>query len=189
MSASSVIGDVTETLRELLLSEQRPAESFEVTLTSPAEETTGEDIGPKINLFLYRVVENPFAKNQEWLPVGRGRRQYPPLALNLFYMLTPFAFDRLDEHRVLGEAMRVFYDHAIVKTPRLKGALEHSNEELKIDLCALDLEELTRIWNALSEAYKLSVCYEIRIPLIDSLTEEPTGRVIEFETQYSQLDG
>jgi hypothetical protein len=187
MSAATVIADVTETLRQLLQDQQQPQGQFAVSLASPADEVVVPSMAPTANLFLFRVSENSHAKNQDWLPVGTGVLHKPPLALNLFYVLTPFAEDKLDEHRVLGEAMRIFYDNAIIADPLLSGALENSTEELKIDLCQFSLEELTRIWNALTRPYRLSVCYEVRIILVDSATERPTVRVTEKHTRYSQL--
>lgn len=189
MSAATVIGDVTETLRQLLQARQQPQGLFDVSLASPADEVVVPSMSPTANLFLFRVSENTYAKNQSRLPVGTDVLQKPPLALNLFYVLTPFAEDKLDEHRVLGEAMRVFYDHAIVSGPLLSGALQNSTEELKIDLCQFSLEELTRIWNALTRPYRLSVCYEVRIILVDSSIERSTVRVTEKRSEYSQITG
>jgi len=186
MSASAAIGDVTQTLEELLKNAQRPLGSFDVSLKSPAEEIIDPNMKPTVNLFLFRVTENSFAKNQDWQPIGTGGLRYPPLALNLFYVLTPFAVSKLDEHRMLGEAMRVFHDHTIITAPLLKGTLEHSAEELKVDLCQLAIEDLTRIWNALNQPYRLSICYEVRIVLVDSAIEQPIRRVLEKVEQYSQ---
>jgi hypothetical protein len=185
MSASTVIGDVTQTLKDLLTSEQRPAGSFTVSHTSPAEQTTPDSsTKPLINLFLFRVTENPYAKNQEWEPVGDDRLRYPPLALNLFYLLTPFANDKVDEHRVLGEAMRVFHENSVIEAPLLKGALADTSEELKLDLLQTSFEDLARIWTALTKPYRLSVCYEARIALVDALFERETSRVIEKELRF-----
>jgi hypothetical protein len=189
MSTSTVIGDVTQTLEDLLTTAQQPPNSFTVSLRSPAEETLEGATRPIVNLFLFRVAENPFAKNQDWLPVGTGALHYPPLALNLFYVLTPFAQNRLDEHRVLGEAMHIFYDHSIITAPLLRGGLENSTEELKVDLCQLNLEDLTRIWNALNQPYRLSVCYDVRVVLIDSTIERPIQRVLDKEERYGLYSG
>jgi hypothetical protein len=185
MSASTVIGDVTQTLKDLLTSEQRPAQLFTVSHGSPAEETTPESAAkPVINLFLFRVAENPHAKNQEWEPVGDDRLRYPPLALNLFYLLTPFAKDKIDEHRVLGEAMRVFHENSVIEAPLLKGVLADTSEELKLDLLQTSFEDLARVWTALTKPYRLSVCYEARIALVDSLFEREGRRVIEKELRF-----
>ena len=93
MSSSSVISDVTQTLEELLVNGQLPKSSFDVSLKSPADETVSPSMKPKVNLFLFRVGENPFAKNQDWQPVTPDTLRYPPLALNLTYVLTPYGED------------------------------------------------------------------------------------------------
>lgn len=185
MSASTVISDVTHTLEELLKTEQRPASSFDVSLKSPAEEISQQK--PKVNLFLYRIAENAFAKNQEREPIGLNALEYPPLWLNAFFLLTPFAEDKLDELRVFGEAMRVLHDNSVVSGSALKGALEHTNEELRVTLCQFSLEQLAQIWNALDKPYRLSVCYEVRTVFIDSLVQTPVTRVLEIDSRFSQV--
>jgi hypothetical protein len=187
MSASTAIGDVTQTLEQLLINEQRPTGLFEVSLRSPADETITESMRPKVNLFLFRVVENAFARNQEWEAVGTEALHRPPLTVNLFYVLTPFAVDKLDEQRVLGEAMRVFYDHPVIAAPLLRGGLEHTTEELNLDLYQLSLEDLARIWSALTRPYRLSIAYEVRMAVIDSTVERTVRRVIEREERYVRL--
>jgi hypothetical protein len=186
MSASTVIGDVTRTLEELLKNEQRPAQTFDVSLESPVDEVVQQN-KPKVNLFLYRVSENSFGKNPERQAIGPDALEYPPLWLNLFFLLTPFADDKLDELRVLGEAMRVLHDNAIVAGSALKGSLEHTGEELAVTLCAFTLEQLAQIWNALDKPYRLSVCYEVRTVFIDSLIQTPVSRVLEIDHRFSQL--
>lgn len=184
MSASTAISDVTRTIEGLLRDEQRPAGLFDVSLTSPADERVNQGMRPRVNVYLFRVIENENAKNQHWTAAGETTLVYPPLRLNLFYVLTPFADNLLDEHRVLGEAMRVLHDNGMVEPARLAGALAHGDEELKIDLCKFNIEEQTRIWEALDRAYRLSICYEARIITIDSRIERTVGRVTEKVEDY-----
>jgi hypothetical protein len=186
MSASTAIGDVTRSLLELLRNEQNPRDSFDVSLESPADETI-DDTRPKINLYLFRIEENSFAKNRDWQAAGTDVLRKQPLALNLFYVLTPYARQQADGHRVLGEAMRILYDNAIVEPFRLRGSLEHTAEPLKLDLCSFNLEELTRVWNAFNIPYRLSVCYQARIVFIDSTTERKVVRVAEKVNQHEEL--
>ncbi len=185
MNGTTHIGDVTQTLEDLLTDSQQPADLFDVSLLSPAEEAVEAGMKPKVNLYLYRVMENSNAKNRSWLAVGSEALHYPPLALDLSYVLTPYADNRIDEHRVLGEAMRILYDHAIVSGPDLRGTLSGTLENLKIDLCALTLEDLTRVWNAFNQPYRLSVCYMVRIVFIESATERPARRVVEKVEEYA----
>lgn len=183
MSASTVLGDVTSTLVELLRDEQIPPNSFDVTVTPPGEDITATQ-RPIINMYLFRVEENDFAKNRDRTAVGAEALHYPPLALNLTYVITPHATEQIPAYRALGEAMRILYDHSIVDGPFLKGGLEHSLEELKLDLCRFNLEELTRIWSAFNQPYRLSVCYQVRIVFIDSVIERRITRAREKENQH-----
>jgi uncharacterized protein DUF4255 len=185
MSASTVISDVTRTLEEVLKNEQRPANTFDVSLKSPAEEVVQQG-GPRVNLFLYRVAENAFGRNQERQAIGTDALEYPPLWLNIFFLLTPFAEDKHDEYRVFGEAMRVLHDNSIISGAALQGSLENTGEELRVDLCPFTLEQLAQIWGALDKPYRLSVCYEVRTVFIDSLIQTPVSRVLEVTTQFSQ---
>ena len=187
MSLSTAIGDVTQTLQDLLTSQQNPTGLFDVSLNSPAAEVVDPTTTkPKINLFLFRVTENAFIRNEDWIADGPTTVRFPPLALNLFYVLTPFAENKLDEHRVLGEAMRILHDAGIVQGAELQGSLEDTTEQFKIDLVQLAVEDLTRIWTALAKPYRLSVGYEVRTVLIDSSISEQVSRVTQVVTQFTQ---
>lgn len=190
MSVSTAIGDVTQTLQEMLTNQQNPSGLFDVSLNSPADETVDPTTTkPKINLFLFRVTENVFIRNDDWIADGPNNLVFPPLALNLFYVMTPFAENKLDEHRVLGEAMRIFHDNGIVQGAELQGSLEDTSEEFKIDLVQLAIEDLTRVWTALAKPYRLSVGYEVRTVLIDSSISEQVSRVTQVVTQFTQAGG
>jgi len=188
MNAATVIRDTTTTLEKLLVTGQNldPMHRFKVSLGLPAEdatEKTTEPMNPRINLYIFLVEENSTAKNQDWEARGSETLQKPPLALNLYYVLTPFAATLLDEHLILGEAMRVLYDHAVVDSEHLEGALPGLVDDLKLDLCAFDIEELTRIWNAFNQPYRLSVCYRVRIVPIESALARTVVRVSEKRTE------
>ena len=176
----NVIGDVTDTLVKLL-------SDLEVTVDSPSALRGTEETFAKINLYLYQVLENPFSKNQPWVTKNSNEQKYPPLALNLYYLFTPYASDTLSAHKVLSHAMRIFHDNSIIKGSQLSESLRLSVEQLAISLCPLKLEELTRIWNSLQAPYRLSVCYEVRIVLIESeIPERTIARVEKKIGIYSQ---
>ena len=175
----TTIGDVTETLVALLT-------GLDVTLDSPAALQTGTETYSKVNLYLYQVVENPYSKNQEWVTRDDGRQEYPPLALNLYYLLTPYASDPLSAHRVLSHAMQTLYDRTILQGPELAEPLRLTVDHLALNLVSLKLEELTRIWNALQTPYRLSVAYEVRIVLLRSTRERDVERVMSRTNVYAQ---
>jgi hypothetical protein len=149
-----------------------------IVFTNPTE--TVRDSSNRLSLWLYQVTENEFVKNQ---PPARnnGPQHIPetPLALNLYYLITPFAGE--SDHLLLGLTMRILYDNAIVRLHRPEDEIA---EELRIILCRLSLEELTRIWEALREPYRLSVCYLVRLVHIDSARAADKARVLEVTGGY-----
>jgi hypothetical protein len=178
---TNIIGDVTQTLKDLL-------KELEVTLDSPATlPTGGESDFKKLNLFLYQVLENPHAKNQHWLSPTATTQEYPSLAINLYYLLTPYAKDMISAHQVLSHAMSVLHDNSIVSGKQLLGALPGAVEQLVLLLCPMTLEELTRIWNALQSPYRLSVCYEVRIALLRSTISQNVSRVSQKVDVFTQI--
>jgi len=193
MSASTILGDVTNTLKYLLDNRQNPGGIFTVSLRLPSADAQDlnldgdpdPNLGPKINLYMFLLEENQTAKNRDWTALGVGALEKPPLTLNLYYVLTPLAENFLDEHRALGEAMRILYDHSIIPTEDFQGDQAQLIDELKIDLCPFTIEELTRIWSAFNQPYRLSVCYRVRIVTIDSAIERKVTRVLSKEEDYA----
>lgn len=170
---STTIGKVTESLRNLLEGEMAPA--TKVTLLSPGD-SSGHN--KRINLFLYRLLENPHLSNRDWLPKKGTVNQLvnPPLALNLFYLMTPFApidaqTGLADAHGLLGEAMRVIYENPILPQLYLETGLQEG--EVKVTLLPLDLEQLSKIWTALNKDFRLSVAYEVSYVEVPAKQERP----------------
>ena len=189
MSASTAIGLVSESLRNLLLAEWSLPTAANVTVLAPDEGGTA----PRINLFLYKAQENPDLKNLDWQAKPGEPRQLvpPPLSLNLFYLMTPYAANDMQTgnataHMILGEAMRIFYENPIVlpnpgDTPILVDGLADAREQIKIMLNTLDLDELSRVWSTFSQPFRLSVLYEVSVVQIDQLpaSERPLAKRVE----------
>lgn len=195
MSDYTVIADVGETLTYLLReSMQGLITPASIVLSSPGE-FEGQDY-PRLSLFLYQVVENAHLKNQERQALNSTTLQYPPLTLDLYYMLTsygsPQIADRTDraieEHKVLGRAMQVFYDNAIIRGSVLKGSLAGTSEELRLTHHPIPLEELNRLWNSFPDKpYKTSVCYLVTPVRIDATRQMEVRRVVERDSGYHQM--
>ena len=177
----TTIGDVTELIESLLT-------GLTVTLDSPAALPKSSPGGTlsAVNLYLYQVSENIDAKNKPWVTQPTGTQVYPPLAVNLYYLLTPYADDPVTAHRVLTHAMAELYMSSVVEGSDLSDPLRHSVDRLTINLRQMTLEELTRIWNSLQSPYRLSVSYEVRVVLIDSLVERQPQRVEVADRVHAQ---
>ncbi len=178
----NTIGDVTELLKGLL-------SDLTVTLDSPASLPASSPGGSvsAVNLYLYQVCENPNTKNQPWVTQPTGVQKYPPLAVNLYYLLTPYADDPVTAHRVLTHAMATLYASTRLTGAQLSDPLRQVVEGLTVNLRQMSLEELTRIWNSLQSPYRLSVTYEVRVVLIEALLEREPPRVELTERVHAQI--
>lgn len=172
MSTSTAIGMVSESLRSLLVGEMHLAPAVPATVLAPDE--PGGD--RRINLFLYKAQENSVLKNLDW-QVKRGAPTQlvpPPLSLNLFYLLTPYAPNDPETgnamaHEILGEAMRVLHEHPIVPPEYLADGLQDAREQIKIILNTLNMDELSQVWHTFTQPFRLSVLYEISVVQLDML--------------------
>jgi hypothetical protein len=170
MSVSTAIGMVSESLQNLLSGEMAFIPAAKVTILAPDE--GGGD--RRINLFLYKVQENPTFKNADWQakPGDPSKLLPPPLSLNLFYLMTPYApsdaeTGNITAHELLGEAMRVFYANPVVPPTYLVDGLKDAREEIRIVQNTLDLEELSRVWSTFTQPFRLSILYQVSVVQID----------------------
>jgi len=176
MSASTAIGLVSNSLRNLLLGEMSLGLAADVTILAP-DQAAGE---PRVNLFLYRIEENPFLRNQD-ATVRRGalgELAAPPLSLTLYYLMTAYApndaqIGNSTAQQLLGEAMRVFYDHGVVSANYLDPGLLDAREQLQIVNKSLDPEELSRIWSTFAQPFRLSVLYQVSTVQLDARPAHP----------------
>lgn len=183
MSSYKVLYAVSHTLRSLIW-EAFTQEQDTFNLIVPNEENivftnpteTARHPDSRLSLWLYQITENEFLKNQPLTRVNGETERFPPLGLNLFYLLTPFGRTPEDDFLIMGRSLQALYDNAIVT---LLNPGDEVAEDLRVVLSRLSLEELTRIWEALREPYRLSVCYQVRVSRIDSKRVTGHGRVSE----------
>lgn len=155
-----------------------------ILLDSPSE--AARDSSIRLSVFLYQVTEDAYMKNAPMVPVnGQGNYRFPPLSLNLHYLVTPSVPDPDGNQLVLGKVMQIMYD-----TPTLNVAdLETGESEpVRVILNRLTLEEHTRIWDALREAYKLSIAYVVRVPRVSSKRERTLAPVVEQNNEFAERD-
>jgi hypothetical protein len=176
--ATTAIKDVTRALQTLLMGQLKSVSpTAQVSLLPPGDALPS---GLGVNLFLYRIVESPFTKNRNW-PGDRTTppSAQPPLGLQLSYLLTPFAptpdpsaAAGDDAHTMLGSAMLVLHENAILNSVHIPGFdadtvlplyLLNSYEQIKITLAATSLEDLSKIWATINQPYRLSVAYEVSL--------------------------
>jgi Pvc16 N-terminal domain len=185
MSNSLAIAAVTATLQSLLqsnITSDSELSDTKVTIL-PLDKARHGISSNQLNIFLYQVVRNATWTNQDMPRQSKpGERNYPPLPLNLYYLIT--AFGRDDDvaqpfsHRVLGKAMSLLHDYPVFNPEDIKAAtsglmpeadLDKQIEHVRLTLHPTPLDELSKLWTGFASQFRLSAAYEVDVTLIDSL--------------------
>jgi hypothetical protein len=202
MADQTAIAAVSRTLKTLLLDRMVPTANLAVTF-APPDISPNDAGGPRVNLYLIHVIESAELKNQESPFAGSGYGR-PPLSLNLRYLMTTYSVSEdqadsdLNAQGLLGDAMRVLHDFGNridtliitssvaghIGDPILDPALSGEFERLRLTLQPASIDDLTKIWSALSEAnFRRSVIYEVTVVQIATL--EP--RVLPLPVQQRRI--
>ncbi len=180
MSSSQVINEVSTLLKDVLeggLAANPPNPATTVVLSNPADETTES----ALSVWLYQVTPNPFLRNAPNVRIGDESERFPPLSLDLCYLLTPFLKNESSNQLTLGRALQVLNDNPIL-TLNSGGDIE----ELHLSICQRSISELAEVWEALKKPYRLSVCFEVRTVAIESTRSLKPGRVKERATDFQE---
>jgi hypothetical protein len=186
MSSSLAIAAVTATLRGLLDKKINidpsldpstdPALAGTTVTTQPPDKARGTNNANQINLFLYQTSVNGALRNMD-MPrqVKPGETGQPPLALNLYYLVTAYGRDDDDifSHRLLGRAMSILHDHPVLGRDEIENALPASDlneqlERVRITDQLLSVDELSKLWTTYETPYRISAAYQVSLVLIES---------------------
>lgn len=150
-----------------------------IVFDNPTE--TARNPSRRLSIWLYRITENEFMRNNaEPLGARNDRRRAAPQPLDLSYLITPFTGSGENDQLLLGKTLQVLHDNPTIF---VQEPLNQVTEELRVLFCRLPLEEVTRIWEALREPYRLSLCYDVRVVRIDSDREVPIERVLQIDVR------
>jgi hypothetical protein len=201
-----VIAEVSECLRHTLwlgikedpVTSQLVTSESNIVLSNPAQTALPQGVVRQMSLWLYHVTPNehlrnsPFARRKDPNDLNNDDELfYPPLVVNLLYLLTPSiqgdggGNDQLADQRLLGRAMQILHDQSVL--PLHSRETPGEGSELHLSLAPRTIDEIAQVWEAMQQPYRLSVCYEVRVARIDSLRRRVGGRVAERSTQFSPL--
>jgi hypothetical protein len=162
--------------------------AMEVSLLAPEElEAAGHE---GVCLWLYRIERDDQTLNQPRRAIRDGLLELP-LPLRLHYLTVPVidTQHRVDgpelEQNILGAVLQTFHDHATLRGADLRGDLAGSSQEIHVRLESLDLDQTSRMWEALNHAFQLCISYEVAVVPIDSALEPANApRVDVFMPEY-----
>lgn len=129
-----------------------------------------------VSLYLYRVTPSSTRRHLPSRVDSLGRKHRPPLPLDLYYMLTPWARTAEKQHLILGWCLRALED-----TPSLPASLLNQagaqpdafypDETVDLVLDQIPLADLYDIWQFSLQHMQVSVSYIARTVAIDSALE------------------
>jgi hypothetical protein len=194
MADYTVLSEVGESILSVLWEEMQADPQINtlidsedrISLESPADLEGNDTV--RLSIYLYRIVEDAYSKNRPPIDDGRGLLQKPPLTLDLFYLVTPLVGLPREQQIVLGKTMQILYDRPTLEGSDLAGSLKASGEVVRVILNPVTLEETTRVWQALEMSYRLSVCYVVRVALVQSTRREAFVPVVEKVANYARLE-
>ncbi len=166
-----MIADLDETIRRLLIREL-PVKNGEIDIkfNQPAREWSARLQGPTLNLYLYDVRENNTLRQHQWQQLGsdddQARMKRTPLRVDCTYMMTAWAKEPEDEHRLLTRAMLALFRFPILPEESLVGMMKDQPFELQGQLARHDrLTNPAEVWSSLDNEMRPSVSYQVTLAL------------------------
>ena len=200
MSNALAIAAVTAVLKDLLdngLIDRNVSgaigSSVTVSALPPDRVKTGQSDPTQLNLFLYHVAPNPGWRNVDLPSVnGWGERSgNPPLALDLFYLLTAYGSQDFEAEILLGYAMQLLHETPVLTRDAIRRSLTPASpvgggilppplralpaaeladqiELVKLSPQPMSTEEISKLWAAMQTNYRPSAAYQASVVLIES---------------------
>lgn len=190
MSNSLAIEAVTSALQKLIEDGAKLLDNggqdpeltdLEVTV-QPPDRARNNRTNNQINLFLYQTIVNAALRNMD-MPrqVRSGESSFPPLALNLHYLITAYGRNNEDtmSHRLLGRAMRILHDYSVLIASDLlspteirdlfsESGLDLQPERVRLTPIPISIDEMSKLWTIFQTQYRISAAYQAAVLLIES---------------------
>ena len=183
-----MLDDLDKTLLELLKQELPPGVMSQIAISfaPPDDHFPPSSVTlPAIDLFLYDVRENRELRDRECLVErrsdGSGLKKHPPVRVDCSYLITAWpskssSTPPFDEHRMLGEVMKVLLRHPLLPETLLQGSLQEQHLPA-ITLQPGQLQSMGEFWQALGGKPKAALNYTVTIG-IEPFAPEETGPLV-----------
>ena len=184
MATYNAIAATSEAIRQYL--KEAPREEFpqlDVVLYQPGDFQKSVPTGGLVSLFLYRV-----GVNRRNLPPTRSPDQStrfrPPVAVDLFYLVSAWALNADFQQRLLGWAVRTLEDCPILPAAMLNRLqaeeVFRTTEAVEISCEPPSLQDLNFIWELIKpNPPPLSISYVARMVEMESRVPLREGALVQ----------
>lgn len=176
---------LVELLREELTPE--PIGNRElIALCSPHESENNQ-----LTVYLYQVEEETQGVPMGYYEAGRDIQRVRPSRYNLRFLVTahskaPVQLRQADQYRMIGAALQVLKDHPVIDAKYLTGSLAEQQAVVNVVLEKTSMDQLLKIWNNNSNAFKLSFVVMLANVEIDSHRERRFSRVTDIAVETEE---
>jgi Pvc16 N-terminal domain len=171
-----MIRDLDETIATLLRRDLPPSlvEQVQISFATPDDQFPPQSVVlPAIDLFLYDIRENLELRSSEVYlerrSDGTATRTRAPVRVDFSYLVTAWASESVpdpaeDEHRLLGEVMRILLRYRTIPEDMLQGVLRGQQPPLPASsLQPGRLQSLGEFWQALGGKPKAALNYQVTV--------------------------
>jgi hypothetical protein len=196
-----MINALDETLKALLRRDlpSALAEQVQISFATPDDQFPPQSVTlPAIDLFLYDVRENlELRSNEVYLERrsdGLATRTRAPTRVDFSYLITAWPSESVpdpaeDEHRLLGEVMRILLRHRTIPEAVLQGELRGQQPPLPVSsLQPGRLQSLGEFWQALGGKPKAALNYQVTLS-VDITAPEDVHLVTEKKIKIRMEQG
>lgn len=183
MADYTIIADVSEKIAGLLQEQLVPdmvSGADKIALCSPADKA---DVS--LGIFLFDIRESEEIRRSSMVSYGVNAIQYPPIYLNLYYMITAYTvgevrYKMAAEQRLLGRVIQYFHDYPLIPIDDVSRE-DMTGVDLRVEMLRLTAEQKAKIWNFPNIPYKTSIFYKVAPVSIDSARIHEISRVRQVE--------
>jgi hypothetical protein len=168
-----------------LVADELAVRNVAVSFAAPDDQFPPTGVAlPAVSFFLYDVRENYDLRTNQWELERDGNgvtsRKRPPVRVDCSYLITGWPSESApdpagDEHRLLGEVMKVLLAHRAIPTGYLRGELVGQEPPLRARILAENqLQSLGELWQAMGGKPKAALHYGITLS-VDVFAAERVG--------------
>jgi hypothetical protein len=185
-----MLDDLDRTLEALLRDElpHQLVQQVTITFAAPDEQFPPTSVSlPAIDLFLYDVRENRTLRTNEWIiersEDGTGVKKRAPVRVDCSYLITAWAnagslTSAQEEHRLLGETMRVIARNPVIPADVLQGVLRGQEPDMPaVSIQPGHLQSLAEFWQALGGKPKAALNYTVTMA-VEPFSPEDLGILV-----------
>jgi hypothetical protein len=167
-----MIPELDEAIKQLLIQKGKldPGE-IEISFETPDRQWSASISKPRINLYLYDIRENHNLRGTEWMVNrdgnGNTSRKKNPSRIDLSYLVTVWANDVADEHRLLWHVLLTLFRYPEIPREVLPDQLKQQELPLRTTTAQPDglFNKPADFWSALDNEIKPSINYIVTMSL------------------------